>query len=182
MTKTNSQILDKSRWAGKTIILDTNVLVDSFSEPEKAADLFQSIKDNDCAITTIDLVRVEFLSGSRSTEEFSKKIVFLQTVLTHPELPASTQQKEFSEEALLSVFGNKASSFKAVDFALASTLKKYSSNVCLLTNDHKDFNPGLFTICDTLILEKSDKVTLFGLYKFTEEKYYKELERSFKNA
>ena len=157
---------------GKTVVLDTNAFVEGYSNPQEFSSLLGGLAGLDCALTTIEAIRIEFLSKNRSVDELTKKINFYNQALTYPELPNATFAIELKEPSLLFAFGCQAHNFKAVDFMLAAVLKKYAANTLLLTNDHHDFTPALFTLATLLpLLPEAGGVIPFGLYSFSEEKY-----------
>ncbi|HEV7454982.1 MAG TPA: hypothetical protein VGO07_07020 [Candidatus Saccharimonadales bacterium] len=108
---------------GKTIILDTNALVEGYSHPDEFSLLLQKLIDHDCSLTTIEAVRIEFFSKNRNREELKKKNDFYTSVLTYPELPNRTFEQNLREHSLLFAFGKQAQTFKTVDFMLAAAMK-----------------------------------------------------------
>lgn len=157
---------------GKTIILDANAFASGYRYPSEFSDLITELTTQDCPLTTIEAVRLEFLSKNRSIEELSKKINFYNETLTYPELPTNTFVRELREPSLLFAFGRQCQNFKAVDFMIAAAVKKYSSGVLLLTNDHHDFTPQLFDLAALIPFTPSEGgVMPFGLYSFSEDRY-----------
>ncbi|HUC90128.1 MAG TPA: PIN domain-containing protein [Patescibacteria group bacterium] len=155
-----------------TVILDANAFVNGYSYPTEFSALLGELIGADCTLTTIEAVRIEFLSKNRSTQELAKKIDFYQETLTYPELPTITFGTELQEPSLLFAFGRQAHAFKAVDFMIAAAMKKYAAKVLLLTNDHHDFTPQLFDLKALLPFTPAvGGVVPFGLYGFSEEKY-----------
>lgn len=156
----------------KTIILDTNALVEGYSSPIEFAVLLGELADAGCGLTTIGAVRVEFISKNRGKQELAKKLDFYREALTYPEIPNRTFEAQLNESSLQYAFGIQAQSFKAVDFMITAVLKKYSSSCLLLTNDHHDFTTGLFDLKMIIpLMPERGCVVSFGLYEFSEEKY-----------
>jgi predicted nucleic acid-binding protein len=155
-----------------TIILDANAFVNGYSYPTEFSSLLAELAGASCTLTTIEAVRIEFLSKNRSAQELAKKLNFYQETLTSPELPTITFKTELKEPSLLFAFGRQAQTFKAVDFMIAAAMKKYASKVVLLTNDHHDFTSQLFDLKALLpFTPPIGGVVPFGIYTFSEEKY-----------
>lgn len=170
MTLLRPDVLEEIQ--GRSIILDTNAFVEGYSNPSEFSALLDELAQEECNVTTIDAVRIEFLSKNRSTQELHKKVAFYQQVLTYPELPTRTFEPQLHEASLLYAFGRQAQAFKAVDFMIAAAMKKYSGNTLLLTNDHHDFTSQLFDLKMLIPLMPSQGcVITLGLYAFSEEKY-----------
>jgi len=157
----------------KTIILDANVFMEGYGQSSSAFSfLLEELAAAGCALTTIDAVRLEFFSKNRSRKELQDKIRFYDDTISNPALVIHTFEKEMQELPLLFAFGIQAQGFKTVDFMITAAMKKYATNVLLLTNDHSDFTPRLFDLVALLPLASGQgKVIPFGLYKFSEEKY-----------
>lgn len=158
---------------GLTIILDTNAFVEGYSSPEQFSILLDELTGAGCSLTTIEAIRIEFLSRNRSLEELQKKVNFYISALTYSELPTRTYEAQFRDNSLLFAFGvQQDGSFKAVDFMITAAMKRYASKVILLTNDHNDFTCKLFNLIALLPLIPSKGAMIpFGLYSFAEDKY-----------
>ena len=156
----------------KSIVLDTNTFVEGYSNPDEFSVLLSELAQEGCSVTTIDAVRIEFLSKNRNVQELSRKVAFYGEALTYPELPTRTFEPQLQEASLLYAFGKQAQAFKAVDFMITAAMKKYSGSVLLLTNDHHDFTSQLFDLKMLVPLMPSQGcVITLGLYAFSEEKY-----------
>jgi len=167
-----------SEISGSAIILDTNTFVEGYSHPSEFAILLDELTHADCALTTIEPVRIEFLSKNRSIQELSTKAQFYEETLTYPELPTRTFEAQLQEYSLLYAFGKQSQAFKAVDYMIAAAMKKYTSHVLLLTNDHHDFTTQLFDLRMLIpLMPAQGCVISFGLYAFSEDKYAALLER-----
>lgn len=158
---------------GLTIVLDTNVFVEGYSNPEQFSVLLDELTNAECPLTTLEAIRIEFLSRNRSREELRKKVDFYNSTLTYSELPTRTYEAQFQENSLLLAFGvQQDGSFKAIDFMITAAMKKYASKVILLTNDHNDFTCRLFNLITLLPLVPAKGALIpFGLYAFAEDKY-----------
>jgi hypothetical protein len=164
---------------GKTILLDTNVIVNGYQHPKEFQELLQNLSDLDCELTTIEAVRLEFFSQNRSLEELTKKVNFYNETITYPELPTRTFEQNMRELSLLYAFGMQVKTFQTVDFMLAAAMKRYSKNILLLTNDHNGFTPRLFDLQEVVpLVPECGSVVAFGLYSFAEDKYAALLRRS----
>lgn len=165
--------LDDKVLVGKTVIFDNNIFVEGYRFQNEIASIINTLTDKGCPVTTIEPVRIEFLSKNRSVEELDKKLRFIEQILTTSEIPSATFQNEMKEMPLLYAFGLQCQSFKMVDFTLAAVLKKYHSNALLLTNDHHDFTPKLFDLLGLIPLVTVEGVKSLGLYQFSTAKYAK---------
>jgi len=156
----------------KTILLDTNAFIEGYSHPQEFSTLLDIITSQGCDLTTIEAVRLEFLSKNRNRTELTRKIDYYNKMLTSPPLATRTFEEETREFSLLFAFGIQSKDFKAVDFMLVSAMKKYASSILLFTNDHHDFTPQLFNLKALLpLMPAQGHMVPFGLYEFSEEKY-----------
>ncbi len=77
----SSFVVDSSTsqvFAGRTLLLDTNALLDAYRLPEAFYDLAKSFSDMGCDLVTTKTIAIEFLGGATDGKLLNTKKKFLK--------------------------------------------------------------------------------------------------------
>lgn len=164
----NSFVIDRATkeiWRGKTLLLDTNVLIDAFRLPEEFYDFTSGLIENQCDIVTTKSIAIEFLGGTSEHALLAKKKSFLESTfnkeLNNLYLPLDRMPPDIND---IMAFSRQANKFSIVDYELFCTLKKYGTNIALLTRNHKDFSTTLTKRIGFVTLLGDKEIHTYGVY------------------
>lgn len=128
----------------KTLLLDTNALLDAYRLPSEFYDLVQEFKVLGCDLATTKSIAIEFLGGTKDQADIDKKKEFLEVIFGKPlgsiYLPLDHEEPDLNS---LLAFSRQAKNFSIADYELYCTLKKYGARIALMTRNHKDFSNKL---------------------------------------
>lgn len=119
---------------------------------------------------------LEFLRGSRSTQEYNRKKEFVESIVDN----IFSIKESIEEDALkLSLlYLSPGGTTSVTDFYLAATLITLKSpNIFLMTKNHKDFPTTLFDRANTFLFHNERDVQTFCLYSINRNKYNELLEK-----
>ena len=155
--------------AGKHLLLDTNVFIDSFNfdRPSDYIEFFNRLKDNDTTLLTIDGVVLEFLRGSKNEEVFSRKSEHISDIIDTT-LPPSKDDRKRVEE-LVKLLGSDGGNIEIVDYYLAANLLRYRKNLFLMTRNTKDFPQNIFLLSSTISFSSLKTIFTYGIYSYVHE-------------
>lgn len=155
----------------KHIVLDANFIIDSANYSELFAPFINYLKQNGATLTTISPVWAEILCGDRinTLQQHKEMIDFVGKIVDYT-LPFDENLNEIALNKIIPVYGKAKAKAGIVDLYLAGTLMKYRS-VILLTANHQDFPTFLFDRIEVIPVENEVVIRMFGLYKFSQEKY-----------
>lgn len=145
-----------------TLLIDTNFLIDYFSDESKYSELLLIIKREGCTLLTIDFVRCEFIR-TKNAYYIKKKVDFFKKTIEGI-LPVD---KEISDllQPTIEQYGESSLGVSVVDFYLACFLKRYKS-LYLLTRNHKDFPTSIFSRSHIFHIELEKDIRTYALYSF----------------
>jgi len=149
----------------KHILLDTNVFIDAFNNPEKFAKFFNELKDNHSTIVTIKPVLHEFFKGAQDDKKLKEKILYAEEI-TDTILPFSEDIYK-NVDTLIKKYREKGKSLSTVDLMLGAYLMKYGENIFLLTKDTTDFSNKIFEFVSHVHLVHDKGVHILGLYCYS---------------
>ncbi len=129
----------------KAVLLDTNVLIESFQTPEPFKELFQFLDDSSCSLHYNPFIEFEFLRTAYQ-EEYKKRILDYLAILGCTCLPIAGEKKLFQDAIDIAHFytARKLPEPELADCCIAAQLKRYGKNLFLLTRNHKHFSTGIF--------------------------------------
>ncbi len=169
------QTLDLSSLKKVHLLIDTNFLIDSIKNRDLYKQIFDEFKKNECTLVSIDAVFYEFTRGTRSLEEYKKKVDFY-SILIHSTLPTNKLTNE-NVSNLNKVLLKRAEHLSYIDALLLGTLMLYDSEIYLLTKDRSDISTDLFPIKLSFIIENDDSNRFFSIYDFDKKNYLTKLEK-----
>jgi predicted nucleic acid-binding protein len=155
----------KNTFAGRTLLLDTNALLDAYRLPAEFYDLVKELFELDCDLVTTKSIALEFLGGTTDKANIEKKKEFLET-LFGKQLGKTYMPLDHSEPNLddLLAFCRQANKFSIPDYELYCTLKKYGDKIALVTRNHKDFTTNLVTRISFITLLGKAEIHTYGVY------------------
>lgn len=155
----------------KSLLLDTNVFIESFQAGEAFKKLFTICQDAHCTLSYNQLIEFEFLRNAFQ-KEYRQRIHDYILLLNATCLPLGNPKIFFDD--VLRIANTyaarqvKGSSF--ADCAIAAQLKRYGSNLLFLTRNHKDFPLFLFDRVLAYPIDTGHDVIALGLYRYNREK------------
>lgn len=169
----NSFVIDhgtKQSFAGKTLLLDMNALLDAFRLPAEFYDLVNELAELGCDLVTTRSIAIEFLGGTTDAAALTKKQEFLEVTfsksLSYVYLPLEHTMPT-TDEFLL--FSRNANKFSLADFELYCTLKKYRQHIALITRNHKDFSTKIMDRLSFITLLGAAEIHTYGVYAYRTE-------------
>lgn len=149
----------------KTLLLDTNVLMDAYRLPSEFYELLQELVSLGCDVITTKTIVIEFLGSTTNEDDLSKKVAFLEMLLgkhlQHGYLPID---RDFPDATDFLAFSRAANKFQPADFELYLTLKKYRQHLLLVTRNHKDFPTKLVNRVSFITLLGKTEIHTYGVY------------------
>jgi|WetSurMetagenome_2_1015567.scaffolds.fasta_scaffold17567_4 predicted nucleic acid-binding protein len=161
---------------GKTILLDTNVIIEFAKYPSSFQGFFDDLINNRVVPAVDESIKCEFLRKSNTLEKRKKKEDFLDFLLGTDENRTELKitNEIFSDATHLSNlfnFLNDKNNSSITDCLLAALLKKYENNLYLATINNKDFSIKIFDRVLICNIEIGDEIRNIGIYKFSKPKY-----------
>ncbi len=152
-------------FAGKTLLLDTNALLDAFRLPSEFYDLAKTLANLDCDFVTTKTIAIEFLGGTSDSSGIKTKKEFLEVVfnkkLESIYLPLDHTAPDIED---ILAFSRQANKFSIADYELYCTLKKYGDRIALVTRNHKDFSTKLTNRISFITLLGTKEIHTYGIY------------------
>lgn len=155
----------------KNILVDTNFLIDSYSQKEEFAKFISDLKRLKVALVTIKLVKYEFVRAKTKDVIEQKEDYFRN--LIDAILPDRLDIIKYNSGPdsvieLMKKYNNSLEGVSIVDLMLGVTLKRYFG-LYLLTRDHQDFPTNIFTREEVFHIESTRNIRTYGLYSYKPE-------------
>lgn len=147
----------------KYLLLDTNIFIDAFLHPNDFSDFFNTLKENDITLVTIDLVKIEFLRGSQDDATYKFKEEYLHKI-TKIILPTDEIVIKNAYE-LLKKYREFGKTVAMADFYLGANLMRYKGNLYLLTRNTKEFPSSIFNLKHIVNYPLSKGIFTYGIYE-----------------
>lgn len=164
----NSFVIDtttQSSFRGRTLLLDTNALIDAFRLPAEFYDLAAELAGMGCDFVTTKSIAIEFLGGTTDKSDLDKKKEFLEATFNKQlgkiYLPLDHTEPDLDD---ILKFSRQANKFGIADYELYCTLKKYGDKIALITRNHKDFSTSLTTRIGFITLLGDKEIHTYGVY------------------
>jgi len=164
----------------KYIIIDTNVLSDSSSDPEFYQTIYGILKNNPILIDPI--VKLEFLRGAYIEKTYREKSAFLKIEIFNPMVDHQDIYKKVYDSAfnIARIYShNKKSNIPLGDILITARQEvQNSDNYYFLTEDREDFTALLFDRVAIISFERFNKdgqdyLQHLQLLKFNHKKFKK---------
>lgn len=164
----NSFVVDeatKESFAGRTLLLDTNALIDAFRLPAEFYDLATEFARLNCDLVTTKSIVLEFLGGTTDQTNIEKKKQFLEVTfgrtIDKTYLPLDHSAPNLQD---LLQFSRSANKFSVADYELYCTIKKYQKRIALVSRNHKDFSTKLARRISFITLLGTSEIHTYGIY------------------
>lgn len=157
----------RTKFAGRTLLLDTNALLDAYRLPEAFYSLAKEFSSLNCDLVTTKTIATEFLGGATDKKVLETKKAFLE-VIFGKKLAAIYLPLDHSEPKLEDIleFSRQANKFSIADYELFCTTKKYGKKIALITRNHKDFSTNLTERISFITLLGKSEIHTHGVYEY----------------
>lgn len=156
----------------KHLLIDTNFLIDAARYTAQFKELMETLKNSGFTLVSIDATLVEFVKGSKSIEDYSKKVAFYKSIIAQI-MPFDPTIRDHVSD-ITRVLLKKGGQLSYADCLLLGAVMKYESSLYLLTKDRSDIPVSIFNPIASVIIETLDNNCTFNIYEYN-EKAYKEL-------
>lgn len=163
-----------------TLLLDTNVLIDSVEYPEEFQQFYDALNAVESVSHTLSpIIRLEFFRGFGNKAKANE---LLERALGKDNFTLPIDQKDYDlaydiARIYLSTANKKISTG---DLLIASEVAKYSipkrktAQMVLATQNHKDFSPVLFDLIDVMNIPlRNGQIKTIGFYTFDADRFDK---------
>lgn len=165
--------LSESNLKYKHLLVDTNFLIDAIKYPHIFSELIEKLKITPCHLISIEPVLYEFTQGSKSLEEYKKRLTFYKDIIDTT-LPVEKTVVE-NVTNLSKMLLRRSMHLSYVDCLLLASVIKYNHRVYLLSKDRSDINVSLFPVVINLITDTGENNCVFSIYDYNEERYIEKL-------
>ncbi len=152
------------------IIVDTSFLIDAYRNLKIFEEIFIAFNQSRFQLVTIDAVLYEFMCGSKSIEEYNRRLRYFNTIVdtTLPVDPHVISHCLNISKLLLT----RGSHLSYADGLQIATLMRYSRmHTYLLSKDRGDIPITIFPIALTYIVETGINNFAFSMYAYNKESY-----------
>lgn len=153
----------------KHLLIDTNFLIDAVKYPSRFNELLKIFKDCGFTLVSVQATLIEFVKGSKSIENYSKKVKYYNSVINTvlPLMP----QVHANVDNITRVLLKKSGQLSYVDCLLLGTTMTYKNSVYLLTRDRSDIPISIFNVIASIMVETQDNNCTFCIYEYKEKQY-----------
>jgi len=156
----------------KYLLIDTNFLIEISRHPSQFMELVKDLNNNGFILVSIEATLIEFVKGSKSIEDHSKKVKFYKNIIERI-LPLEREIHD-NVSKITRVLLNKGGQLSYADCLLLGITMKYKDNLYFLTKDRSDVPISLFNTVASIMIETQDNNSTFNIYEY-DEKAYEEL-------
>lgn len=148
----------------KHLLIDTNLFRDASHNPVDFKNFFNSLKQSDITVATIDFVKYELLKGSADIKKYKEKEAFIDQIIdtTIPFTP-QTLSLVYS---LIQQYGLDGTATNITDLVLGATLMLYKENIFLMTRDTTDFIQRIFDLKLVVNAAHNKGIFTYGIYQY----------------
>ncbi len=159
----------KKKIEHKHVLLDANVLIEAYQSPDKFTDLIEFLIASHCQPVIISLVQFEISRNIFQPELIEAHKAYL-AVWNFITLPLKEESDLLRDALKIARYyaARKINNVSLADCFIASFLKKYKTNLYLITRNHKDFPAPLFVRDLVWTVDMPRDVVTFGFYRFDE--------------
>lgn len=156
-----------------SILLDTDVIIDSFKYSDEFDELWKLIRERDCVTLTLSTNEIEFLSGSKSLKALKTKRSFLKQIVDSIiQVDKKTQELCI---AIISIYGKDITP-GTPDLYLAASSLKYQGNLRFLTSNARHFPSNIFKRSNFFQLETTANLKTYALYELDDKGFVEALD------
>lgn len=144
------------------LLLDTSIFIDAFLHAEEFGQFFNSLKNQGTTLTSLDVVKIEFLKGAPDKEKYDQKNEFFdQIVDTCIPITSETIANLYK---IVIEYKEDGKSLSIVDLFLGATLKQYQKSLYLLTKNTTDFPTSIFNLVSYFNISYRKGLHVYGIY------------------
>jgi hypothetical protein len=158
--------------AYSNLFFDTNTFIGAISYPGIFGELFEKLKDNDCAFLTIPSVVFEYTRGIGSIADFDKRSEFIDGFVDTI-YPIEKHIEDLRE--LIIVLQRIKGDIHYTDFLLIACLYKFP-RAFLISANHKDCPLDILDRKCVITVDTDKDIKNYGIYQFSMEKFNKAAE------
>lgn len=149
---------------GKHLLLDTNVFRDSAVQPTAYKNFFNTLKNANITLATIDMVKYELLKGSSDKNKYEAKEKFIHDIIDVL-LPVLPGTMKLGYE-LITKYGIDGTALHITDLLLGAILMQYKENIYLMTRDTTDFISSIFELKFIVNAPHARGIFTYGVYQY----------------
>lgn len=157
----------------KHLLVDTNFLIDTAKYTSAFKELLELLQSCNFTLVSIEATLIEFAKGSKSIEDYTKKVSFYKGIIDTV-LPLDKTVHE-NVSNITRVLLKKGNQMDYVDCLLLGTTMKYKESLYFLTKDRSDVPVSIFNAIASIIIETQDNNCTFYIYEYNEEAYKESL-------
>lgn len=146
------------------VLLDTNVFIDAFINPVEFAKFFNLLKDNDTILTTIEVVRAEFVKGFATEGKYDERCEVIDNLIEYS-MPITSRTFE-TLDLLVKEYKQEGAALSMTDLLIGATLRFYSGNLLLMTKDLSDFPQNIFKLEGHFQLIHRKAIQSYGILSY----------------
>ena len=169
----------KKRIERKHLILDTNILIDSYKYDKEFVDFYNLLKSLNVELVIDSSIKFEFLRSATTKEELNKKIDFLSKII-EAELPIAKENFEAAREISNIYVRNIKNSKQKISFAdclIAGQLKKFNESgerLFFATANNTDFPLLIFDRIHIYTIDLGNRILNIGIHVFNNDKFLRQ--------
>lgn len=149
----------------KYLLLDTNVFIDTLLNPHSFFDFLNDLKKQQVTLSTIDMVKMEFLKGAPDEQKYIEKTSLMNSIIDNT--IAATPDINENIFTLLKKYRLDGKASSLTDLYLGAYLMKYGKNLFLLTRNTTDFPQNIFEVKSIVNVTYSKGIHTYGLYQYS---------------
>ena len=168
----------RKRLDHQAALLDADIIIKSFGQPELKDTLFPFLEELFLAPTVTSEICFEFLRSASFPETHQKRTSFIKNWTV---LPVAAEDRDIAVH-IGRIYQSYGLTPSLTDCISAAILRKFPKRLFLVTLNHKDFPPFLFErlhadVIDTRTPKGVWDMLVWGVYAFDEAKYRAEARR-----
>ena len=148
----------------KHSLLDTNVFIDTLLNPHPFFDFLNNLKKEEVSLSTIDLVKMEFLKGALDEQKYDEKIKLMESIIDNT--ISITPDIHENVYTLIKKYKIEGKSSSITDLYLGAYLMKYRKNLFLLTRNTNDFLQNIFGVKSIINVTYPKGIHSYGIYQY----------------
>lgn len=149
----------------KHLLLDTNVFIDTLLNPHPFLDFLNDLKKQQVTLSTIDMVKMEFLKGAPDEQKYDEKMKLIESIIDNT-IPVTPDIHE-NVYTLIKKYKIDGKSSSIADLYLGAYLMKYRKNLFLLSRNTTDFPQNVFNVTSIINVTYFKGIHSYGIYQYS---------------
>ena len=148
----------------KHLLLDTNVFIDTLLNPHPFLDFLNDLKKQQVTLSTIDMVKMEFLKGAINEQKYNEKVSLIESIIDNT--ISITPDIHKNVYTLIKKYNLEGKSSSITDLYLGAYLMKYGKKLFLLTRNTADFPQNVFDVVSIINVTYFKGIHSYGIYQY----------------